>query len=90
MLVDSGLLRLTSEIEIGDDAPSLKRLYFLNYKIGNVVSGLQELIAAAGGIRKNYQEENRRLAVPVGPKRWTDTQNMGPKLLSCARNLRIE
>jgi hypothetical protein len=90
MLVDSSLLGLASEIEIGNYSPSFKWLNLLIDQIRNFSCGSHKLIPAAGGIRKNHQKENRRFALPVRPKRRSQTEHVWTEMSGCARYCRVE
>ena len=81
MLVDSCLLRLAAEIEIGQYTPFLQRLNLLNDETRYPIGDPQKLVSSAGGIGENDHEEDGRRATPVVSQGGYDVDNIRRELL---------
>jgi hypothetical protein len=81
MLIDSGLLGLAAEIEVGQNPPLFQWLNLLTDGLRNLIGRLQYLIPPARGIREYDQKENGRLALPIGAQRRRNAQDVRSKSL---------
>jgi len=81
MLVDAGMLRLATEIEVGQNTPLLQRSNFLNDESRHMIGDPQKPVPSAGGIGENDHEENGRLATPVISQSGYDVDNIRHKPL---------
>ena len=90
MLVDPHLLRLATEIEVGEYTPLLERLNLLNDESRCVIGDPQKPVPPACGVGQNNHEENRRLAAPVIPERGYDVEHIRRELLGGSCNCGLE
>jgi hypothetical protein len=80
VLIDSCLLRLAAEIEVGQHTPLLQRLNLLNDETRYLIGDPQKLLSPAGGIGENDHEEDGRRATPVVSKGGHDVDNVRREL----------
>ena len=90
MLIDSCLLRLATEIEVGQHTPLLQRLNLLNDETRYLVCDPQKLLSSAGGIVENDHEENSRRATPVVSQRGYDVDHIRREPLGGSRYCGLE
>ena len=81
MPIDSRLLRLATEIEVGKYTPLFQRLNLLNDQTRYLISDPQKLLSSAGGIGEDDHEENSRRVTPVVSQGRYDVDNIRRELL---------
>ena len=81
MLVDACLLRLATEIEVGQNTPLLQRSNFLNDEGRHPIGDPQKLVPPAGSVGDNDHEKNGRLATPIISQSGYDVDSIRRKPL---------
>jgi hypothetical protein len=76
LLVDSCLLRLAAEIEVGQHTPLLQRLNLLNNETRYLIGDPQKLLSPAGGIGENDHEKDGWRTTPVVSQGGYDVNNV--------------